>query len=73
MKVEGQEFRVQAHRLAYWLANGPIPEGKLVRHLCHNPSCCNPAHLVVGTNQDNSDDMVKAGRSRWRVQQSNSS
>lgn len=51
-----------AHRFAYTFFNGPIPEGLIVRHRCDNPKCCNPAHLEVGTHQDNSDDKVKRGR-----------
>jgi hypothetical protein len=35
----------------------------IVRHQCHNPPCVNPAHLLIGTNQDNSDDMTRALRS----------
>jgi len=34
-----------AHRIAYQLANGPIPEGLTIDHLCRNRACCNPAHL----------------------------
>lgn len=52
-----------AHRVAWEFANGrTIPDGLVVRHLCHNPPCCNPKHLAIGTDQDNMDDMVKAGR-----------
>ena len=52
-----------AHRIAYLATKGMIPDGLLVRHLCHNRACFNPDHLEVGTHQDNSDDMVNAGRS----------
>jgi len=51
-----------AHRLAYMDAHGPILKGQVVRHMCHNPSCVNPDHLVLGTQADNIQDMVDAGR-----------
>jgi hypothetical protein len=42
-----------AHRVAYQLANGPIPDGLEIDHLCKNPGCCNPAHLDAVTHQEN--------------------
>jgi hypothetical protein len=54
--------KISAHRLAYELVKGPIPEGLHIRHMCHNRLCCNPNHLDVGTPRDNAQDAIKAGR-----------
>jgi hypothetical protein len=53
---------IKAHRLAWQLAFGPIPQGMLVCHTCDNRLCCRPSHLFLGTIQDNADDMVAKGR-----------
>ncbi len=53
---------ITAHRAAWTLAYGPIPKRLLVRHKCDNPKCCNPAHLELGTHQDNVNDMMRRGR-----------
>lgn len=51
-----------AHRIAFMLNNGSIPEGEIVRHLCNNPSCVNPSHLASGSHKDNAEDRDRAGR-----------
>lgn len=58
----GGEIRVSAHRYAWIYPDYVIPEGMQVCHSCDNPSCCNPKHLFLGTNQDNVDDKVNKGR-----------
>ena len=60
-----------AHRLAYELYKGQIPKGLLVCHNCDNPSCINPDHLFLGTNQDNSNDKFSKNREKILYGQSN--
>lgn len=52
-----------AHRLSLEIATGSeMPVGTMALHSCDNPPCVNPAHLRVGTVQDNSDDKMARGR-----------
>lgn len=55
---------VRAHRMAWELARGPIPDGMWVLHKCDNPPCCNPEHLFLGDNAINSLDRDQKGRCR---------
>ena len=54
-----------AYRVSYELHKGTIPKGKIIRHMCDNPSCVNPEHLEIGTQADNVKDMIDRGRAKY--------
>lgn len=62
-KLTGYEKR-HANRVAWALANERDPAEFVVRHTCDRPSCVNPAHLLIGTVQDNTNDKMARGRHR---------
>lgn len=49
----GQGRLVYAHRLAFEMYVGPIPEGMVIDHLCRTPSCVNPLHLEAVSVSEN--------------------
>lgn len=55
---------LRAHRVAWVLTNGPIPDGIIACHHCDNPPCCNPAHVFLGTRADNTHDMLAKKRNK---------
>ena len=56
----------QAHRVAWTLANGPVPAGLCVCHTCDVPACVEVSHLFLGTKADNNRDMCAKGR-HWQM------
>ena len=51
-----------AHRAAWMLYKGEIPDGLLVLHRCDNPGCVRSDHLFLGTHADNAMDKMLKGR-----------
>jgi hypothetical protein len=66
--IKGDESSVprmqQAHRVAWELVNGPIPDGLIVCHHCDTPPCVKVSHLFLGTQKDNMADASAKGRAR---------
>lgn len=62
-KIAYKENR-NAHVFAFLLANLYVPE--CVLHKCDNPACCNPSHLIGGTQTSNVQDMIRKGRFRTK-------
>lgn len=62
-----QGITYKAHRVAWTIVNGPIPEGMILCHDCpggDNPACVNPAHIFLGDARANAQDAMKKGRTR---------
>jgi len=52
-KFRTKNSYIGAHRIAYELVRGKIPEGMELNHICRNRKCVNPNHLEVVTHQEN--------------------
>lgn len=55
--LDGMEIRY-AHRFSYTIANGPIPEGMQVDHMCSVRACVNPSHLRLATSKQNHEHLT---------------
>lgn len=62
-----------AHRTAFTIENGTIPDRLCVLHACDNPRCVRPEHLFLGTKAENTQDMMRKGRHRAPCGEANAS
>lgn len=53
---------IRAHRFSYQQANGPIPVGLFIDHICHNRACVRPLHLRPVTEKQNMENRERANR-----------
>lgn len=61
-ELAGGRKQVGAHRAAWLLTHGPVPDGLQVCHTCDVTTCANPAHLWIGTASENALDAVRKCR-----------
>lgn len=58
---------IYAHRMSWMRHHGRGTDGLLVTHACDNRSCCNPAHLRLGTQKQNIQECIQRGRFSFNV------
>jgi DNA-binding transcriptional regulator YiaG len=66
-RVKRNGRKIAVHRYVYMNIHGEFPSNIVIRHKCDNRACCNPEHLIHGTNKDNMQDMVERGRRKGKA------
>jgi hypothetical protein len=61
----------KAHRVAWRINRGPIPDGMCICHACDEPACVRVAHLFLGTHADNAADRDAKGRGNGGLREGN--
>lgn len=57
---DGKPSSMQAHRVSYEEAFGPVAPGMVLDHICHNPACVRPDHLRQATTKQNAENRLGA-------------
>jgi len=65
--------QMSAHKVAWELTHGIVPQGLWVLHKCENANCVNPRHLFLGTAKDNAEATIRKARLRPDTMHSTSS
>lgn len=65
-KIQIGKKHYRTHRLAYEIAYGEIPKGKMICHKCSNKACCNITHLYVGNAKINANDREEHGHNAFK-------
>lgn len=68
-KTSWQGEGMLAHQAAFLITHGWRPRGRgvVIRHSCDEPKCCEPSHLLIGTQKQNAGDRMARGRQPRRV------
>lgn len=61
LSLAGGRGQVTASRVALAVHGSPVPADMMALHRCNNPTCCNPAHLYIGSYAENMRDKIAAG------------
>lgn len=66
--IDGRATKhLTAHRYAWILTHGVPAKGEHILHDCDVAACCNPAHLRLGTHQENMNDLRDRGRRHCKL------
>jgi hypothetical protein len=60
IKADVKHEELRAHRYAWSLVNGPIPDGIEIDHVCHTRLCVRPDHLRLTTRKQNSENRLRS-------------
>lgn len=58
--IDGKQVKIGAHVWAWEQANGPVPEGMTINHICRVTKCVNVGHMELLTITDNNRYRAKA-------------